>query len=39
MNELEQAELKMEALLLAVVEIVEGAENDLEVAGELFFGE
>ena len=29
----------MEALLLAVVEIVEGAEDDLEVAGKLFFGE
>jgi hypothetical protein len=29
----------MEALLLAVVEIVEGAKNDLKVASELFFSE
>ncbi len=39
MDELEQAEFEMEALLLTVVEIVEGAEDDLEVAGDLFFRE
>lgn len=39
MDELEQAKLEMESLLLAVVEVVEGAENYLEVAGELLLGE
>ncbi len=39
MNELEQAELEVEALFLAVTELVEGAEHGLEKAGELFFAE
>jgi hypothetical protein len=39
MNQLEQAEFKMEALLLAVVQIVEGAQDDLQIAGDLFFSE
>ena len=29
----------MEALLLAVAQLVEGAEHDAEETGELFFGE
>ena len=39
MDELEEAELEMEALLLAVAELVEGAEHDGEEAGELIFRE
>ena len=39
LDELEQAEFEVEALLLAEVELVEGAEGDLEIAGEVFFGE
>jgi len=38
-NELKQTQLEMEALLLAVVEIVKGTQHDLQVAGDLFFGE
>ena len=38
-DELQQAELEVEALFLPVAELVEGAEHDLEEAGELFFGE
>ena len=38
-DELKQAELEVEALLLAVAELVEGAEHDLQEAGEFFFGE
>ncbi len=39
MNQLEQAQLQVKALLLAVVQVVEGAQNDLQVAGQLFLGE
>ncbi len=38
-DELEDAELEVEAGLLAVAEVVEGAEEDGEEARELFFGE
>jgi hypothetical protein len=38
-DQLEQAEFEVEALFLAVIEVVEGAEDDLQVAGDLFFGE
>ena len=38
-DELEQAELEVEALLLAVAQFVEGAQHDLQEAGELFLGE
>ena len=38
MNQLEQAQFEMKALLLAVVQVVEGAQHDLQIAGELFFG-
>ena len=38
-DEFEQAEFEVEALLLAEAEVVEGAEHDGEEAGELFFGE
>ena len=37
-DQLQQAEFEVEALLLAVVEVVEGAEHDLQEARELFFG-
>ena len=37
MDELEQAKLKMEALLLAVVQIVECAQHNLQIARDLFF--
>ena len=39
MDELEEAELEVEALLLAVAEFVEGAEHGLEEASELFLAE
>ena len=39
MDQLEQAELEVEALLLPVAQLVEGTEHDGEEAGELFFGE
>ncbi len=38
MDELEQAELEVEALFLSVAELVKGAKHDLEEAGELFLG-
>ena len=38
-DQLEQAQLEMEALLLAVVQVVEGAQDDLQIAGQLFLGE
>ena len=38
-DQLEQAQFKMEALLLAVIQIVEGAQHDLQVARQIFFGE
>ena len=37
-NQLHQAQLKMEALLLAVIQIVEGAQHDLQIARDLFLG-
>ena len=37
MNQLDEAEFEMEALFLAVVQLVEGAEHDLQEAGEVFF--
>jgi hypothetical protein len=39
MDELEEAELEVEALLLPVTQLVEGAEHYLEEAGELLFAE
>jgi hypothetical protein len=39
MNELEEPKLEVKALFLAVVEVVKGSQDDLEVAGELFFSE
>ena len=39
MDELEDAELEVKAGLLAVAEVVEGAEEDGEETGELLFGE
>ena len=39
MDELEQAELEVEALFLAIAQFVEGAQHDLEEAGELLFAE
>ena len=38
-DQLQQAEFEMEALLLSVAEFVEGAEHDREEARELLFGE
>ena len=38
MDQLEQAQFEMEALLLAVIQIVEGAQHDLQIARQLFFG-
>ena len=38
-DELEQAEFEVEALFLAVAQLVEGAEHGLEEAGELFLAE
>jgi hypothetical protein len=32
-DELEEAEFEVEALLLPVIQVVEGAQDDLEVAG------
>ena len=34
MNQLEQAQFQMKALLLAVVQIVEGAQDNLQIAGQ-----
>ena len=39
MDEFEQAEFEVEALFLAVAEFVEGAEHDMQEAGEFFFAE
>jgi len=39
MDELEEAEFEVEALLLAVAQLVEGAQHDLEEAAEFFFAE
>ena len=39
MNQLEEAEFQVKALLLPVVQIVEGAQDDLQVARQLFFSE
>ena len=36
-NQLQQAQLKMKALLLAIIQIVKGPQHDLQIAGELFF--
>ena len=38
MDQLEQSQFKMEALLLPVIQIVEGAQYDLQIACDLFFG-
>ena len=38
-DELEQAELEVEALLLPVAQLVEGAQHDLQEAGQLLFAE
>ena len=37
-NQLQQAQLQMEALLLAVIQIVKGAQHNLQIARQLFFG-
>ena len=39
MNELDEAKFQMKALLLTVVQFVEGAEHDLQETREVFFGE
>jgi hypothetical protein len=39
MNQLEQAQFQMETLLLAVVQVVKGSQNDLKIASQLFLGE
>src|SRR5208283_1238573 len=39
MDELEEAELEVEALLLAIAQLVEGAQHDLEEAAEFFLAE
>ena len=39
MDELKQAEFEMEALFLPVVQLVKGAQHDVEVAGQIFFCE
>jgi hypothetical protein len=39
MDELEQAELEVEALLLSIPQFIEGAEHDLEEAAEFLFAE
>src|ERR1039458_819884 len=39
MNQLEQAQFEVEALLLAVVQVVESAQNDMQIACQLFLGE
>ena len=38
MNQLEQAQLQMKALLLAVVQVVEGAQHNLQIARQLLLG-
>jgi hypothetical protein len=38
-DQLEQAQFQMKALLLAIVQIVEGAQYNLKVAGQFFFSE
>jgi len=38
MHQLEEAEFEVKTLLLAVVQIVEGAQHNLQVAGQLLFG-
>ena len=38
-NQFQQPKLQVEALFLAIVQVVEGAQHDLQVAGELFLGE
>ena len=38
MNQLEQAEFQVKALFLAVVQIIEGAQGYLQIAGQLFLG-
>ena len=39
MNQLQQAQLEMEPLLLAVVQIVKGPQNNLQIPRQLFFAE
>jgi hypothetical protein len=39
MDQLEQTEFQMETLLLAVVQVVEGSQNDLKIASQLFLSE
>ncbi len=39
MNQLHQAELKVKTLLLPVIQIVKGAQHDLEIARDLLFAE
>ena len=39
MDELEEAELEVEALFLAVAQLVEGAQHDLQEAGEFLLAE
>ena len=38
-DELEEAELEVEALLLAIAQLVEGAQHDLQEAGEFLLAE
>jgi hypothetical protein len=39
MHQLQQAELEVEALLLAIAQLVEGAQHHLQEAGQLLFAE
>jgi hypothetical protein len=38
-NQLEQAQFKVEALLLPVIQIVKGTQHDLQIARDLFLAE
>ena len=39
MDQLQQSQFQMEARLLPIVQLVEGAQHDLQKAGEIFFAE
>ena len=39
MNQLQHPQFQVKSLLLAIVQVVEGAQDNLQVAGNLFFRE
>ena len=39
MDQFQQAEFKVESLFLAIIQIVEGAQNNLQIPCQLFFSE